>query len=158
MLHRQLTMGVREEAGDTLVELLIAVVIIALSVTALLGALITSLTSSAEHRSLANLDTVVKGFAESAKYQIELQPSGSWFTDCASVSGMAYNGNAVPYTPPQGYTVGFTEIGYWNSSSDKFDQGTCGAGDHTGYQMLTITAAAPSGVSETISFGVRSST
>lgn|SRR5487761_1355635 len=157
MLHRKLTSHGRGESGDTLVELLIAIVIISLSVTALLGALITSLTSSAEHRSLANLDTVVKSFAESAKYQIELQSSGYWFVDCASASGTAYNGNPVPYTPPAGYTVGFTSVEYWDSVTNQFDP-SCGANDHTGYQLLTTRATAPSGVAETISFGVRSPT
>ncbi|HAM01854.1 MAG TPA: hypothetical protein DCQ30_06450 [Acidimicrobiaceae bacterium] len=211
------------ECGDTLVELLIAIVIIALSVSALLGALITSLTSSAEHRSLANLDTVVKGFAEAATYQLELQPnrtdtatvtSGSdsvadssisvadqgkaltgtgiptgtyvgtvivgtsfllssspgsqvdvnatgngtsvtmptLFADCASATGTNYNGSPINYVPPPGYsaTVNFKSIQYWNSVTDAFDV-TC-----SDYQLLTITATAPSGVSETISFGVRS--
>jgi len=87
MLHRQLRHQTLGEAGDTLIELLIAIVIISLSVTALLGMLITSLTSSAEHRSLADLDTVVKSFAESATYQIQQKSR----TDTATVTSGSYS-------------------------------------------------------------------
>lgn len=67
--------GLPGEGGDTLIEVLIAVVIIAIASIALIGGLTTSITSSAEHRSLATLDTVLKNFAEAAKYEIQEQPT-----------------------------------------------------------------------------------
>jgi len=227
MLHRQLRGHTLGEGGDTLIELLIAIVIISLSVTALLGMLITSLTSSAEHRSLADLDTVVKSFAESATYQVQQKsrtdaatvtsgsdsvadtsilasdqgktvtgtgiPTGTYvgsvttgtgfllsssttsqvnvnatangssvtiaeaqFADCASVAGTSYNGGPpIPYVPPPNYLVVFKSVQYWDSANDQFDSTSCGSNDHTGYQLLTVTGTAPSGVTETISFGVR---
>lgn len=81
------------ETGDTLVEILIALVIISITVVALLGGLVTALTSSSEHRSLANLDTLLKDFAESAKYEIQQQPvtgsSEPLFTPCATTYSVA---------------------------------------------------------------------
>jgi type II secretory pathway pseudopilin PulG len=71
------------ETGETLIEVLIAVVIFSLSVVALLGALVTSITSSSEHRSLASDDTVLRSFAEAAKYEIQMQP-GALFRNCAT--------------------------------------------------------------------------
>ena len=62
------------EEGDTLIELLIAIVIIALTVSALLGALITAITSTSEHRSLATIDSLLNTFAQSAEFEIQQQP------------------------------------------------------------------------------------
>lgn len=158
---------VRSEAGDTLVEVLVAMLILGLSATALLGALATGITSSAEHRSLANLDTVVRSFSEQAKYDIELQPSSPWYADCATVSGQNYvtnNGattNTVTYIPPSGYSVNFTGIQYWNGSIDQFEASNAACNvptDQTGFQLLTIQATAPNGSAEVLSFAVRSST
>ena len=55
------------DRGDTLVELLIAMVILAITVAALLGALIASTAGSVEHRSLASLDSILKSFADSVQ-------------------------------------------------------------------------------------------
>jgi len=62
---------VRSEQGDTLLEILIAIVIISLTVTALLGALVTTLTTSTEHRSLSTLDTLLSSFAQSVENQVQ---------------------------------------------------------------------------------------
>lgn len=163
MLDRQLTARARGESGESLIEILLAVVIIALSVGALLGALVTSIAGSAEHRSLANLDTVLKSNAESAKYQIELQPSATaWFTDCAAVTGSSYNGSTLSFSVPAGYSVQLAGIRYWNSASHQFDPATVdssacqsSSSDRSGYQLLTFQATAPSGVSETLGIAVR---
>jgi hypothetical protein len=73
------------EAGDTLLEVLIAIVVIAIGVVALLGALTTSITSSATYRSLATLDTLLKSFSEAVKYDVQLQPAAtSQYQNCAS--------------------------------------------------------------------------
>jgi len=61
----------QSEAGDTLVEILVAIVIIALTVTALLGALVTAITSSTTEQSLSTVDSVLNSFAQSAQYEIQ---------------------------------------------------------------------------------------
>ena len=61
------------DAGDTLVEIMIAVVIIGISAAGILGGLAAVLGSSGTHRSLTTLDAIVKSFAETAKYQIQSQ-------------------------------------------------------------------------------------
>jgi type II secretory pathway pseudopilin PulG len=71
----------RAEEGETLIELLMAIVIIALTVSALLGALVTAITSSAEHRSLSTIDTLLNTFAQSAEYEIQQQPG--LFQNCS---------------------------------------------------------------------------
>jgi len=71
MLARLRRRAERSEQGDTLIELLIGIVIIALTVTALLGALVTSLTSSATQKSLSTVDAVLNSFAQSAQYEAQ---------------------------------------------------------------------------------------
>jgi type II secretory pathway pseudopilin PulG len=62
------------EAGDTLVEVLIAIAVIGITAAALLGGFSTSIAASADHKSLSSLDTVLKSFVETATYQIQQQP------------------------------------------------------------------------------------
>ncbi len=71
------------ESGDTLVEILVAIVIIALTSVALMGTLTTSITSSAEYRSLATVDTVLKNFAEAVKDEVQLAPA-ALYSPCAT--------------------------------------------------------------------------
>jgi Tfp pilus assembly protein PilV len=149
----------RSEAGDSLIEVLFAIVVIGLTVTAIMAALATSLSASAEHRSLATVDTVLKSYAEIVKYDIQLQPAPSpWFTECASVTQVGgvsyYNSNQVLYTRPPGYagSIGIDSIQYWNGAT--FDS-TCGPTDHTGYQVLTFKAVDTNGYTQSLSLGVR---
>ncbi len=67
------------ESGDSLIEILIAIVIIALTVTALLGALVTAITSSTTEQSLSTVDTVLNGFAQAAQYEVQ---QTNVFTNC----------------------------------------------------------------------------
>ncbi|HVA02369.1 MAG TPA: prepilin-type N-terminal cleavage/methylation domain-containing protein [Acidimicrobiales bacterium] len=67
------------EVGDTLIEVLVAIVIIALTVTALLGALVTAITSSTTQQSLSTVDSVLNGFAQSALFEVQ---QSSVFKNC----------------------------------------------------------------------------
>lgn len=170
-MENELTPEPPSEKGETLLEVLLAVLIIAVTMTALLGTLITSIVSSSEHRSLANLDTVLKNAAESAKYQVQLQPSAPWFGDCASVTSTTYtspNGpttNTFSFSVPSGYTVSVSSIQYWDSATNSFDDPSVSTSsclsnpdDQTGFQLLTIVGVAPNGVTQSLSFAVRSPT
>jgi hypothetical protein len=82
------------DRGDTLVEVLIALVIIGLTVSGLLGSLLGSVAASGQHRSNVTLDAILKSFADVAKYDIQLQPivtqpapgTGPEFVDCATTA------------------------------------------------------------------------
>ena len=139
--------GVGREDGDTLVEVLIAMVIIALTVSALLGAMITAISTSGEHRSLSVEDTILRSYAETAKYQIQFQSSPApLFKECAQPSDYP-----VSMTTPSGYSVSISGIQYWNGST--FDS-SCGSSDMTGVQLLTVTSTGP-GASQTLNLVVR---
>jgi hypothetical protein len=161
------------EAGDTLVEVLIAVAVLALCVSALLGALVTTITSASEHRSLASIDTALRSYAEQLKYDVELNPNTSgtlpnapWYMQCATVTTSSYAGQQVlpPANLPAGYTVVIQGIEYWNgiNAFDSISSTLCASepanqlDDRTsGLQLLTLEATAPNGVTETLSVGVR---
>jgi type II secretory pathway pseudopilin PulG len=95
----------RSEAGETLVELLVAIVIIGLAFPALIGALITSVAGSVEHRGLAAADTLLRSFAETVKYDVQRQlpPASPLFASCASTYKVLGSPN------PSSATVGSTE-------------------------------------------------
>ena len=111
------------DRGDTLVELLIATVIIGLVVSALLGALVVSLSGSVEHRSVATIDNVLKSFAESAKYDIQLEavgkgtPPGPLYADCATTSSYRVLSTPSPSSGPLGTSVTVFGTGFTASSS-----------------------------------------
>lgn len=135
----------RDEAGDTLIEVLIALAVIGLTAAALLGAFATSISASAEHRRLATIDTVLTGFAETATYQIQLQPSPLFQVSCPSSYTLAPS-----FTAPTGYTVAISSVQHWNGTSFT----SCTTGSSTGPQLITATASGPSGSSDSLSFVV----
>jgi type II secretory pathway pseudopilin PulG len=136
-----------------------AVVIISLTAVALLGALQTSITSSAEQRALAADDTLAKSLAEQARYSIELRTSpAALFQNCTTAA--SYSNAALNWSLPTGY-VGYSasvvSVVYWSGS--QFDpnitQATCSSTYKNGIQQLIIRAAAPSGTSIQLSTVVR---
>lgn len=151
------------EAGDTLIEVLIALVLIALAIVPLLGALTASVTSSAEHRQLAINDTMVKSLANQAIYSIEFSSSSpAAFQTCALVAHYsdANIGWADPASYP-GYHAVVTQVIYWNptlnSNVGGFDpsvnQATCNgyAATQKGLQELVIVSTANNGNGPSVS-------
>jgi type II secretory pathway pseudopilin PulG len=131
-----------------------AITIIGIAATAVLGALATSVTASGQHRSIASVDTVLKSYAENAKYQIELKAS-PLFSNAACAAPSTYSSANLGWTAPTGYStyvVGITSVEPWNATSKQFDStGSC----TNGLERLTIVATAPTGVSDTLQIVVR---
>jgi len=148
----------RSEAGDTLIELLFTVVIISIAASALLGALITSIVGSAQHRGLSVDDTLLRSVAEAAKNQIETTSSNIAGTPLFKSCPTSYS---VQYTPtmPSGYTVNgysagvvtLSNIAYWNGS-DFSSSAPCSG---SAIQEITVTASGPDREVQTLSFVVR---
>ena len=142
------------ERGDTLIEILFAVVIISICVAALMGALITAISSSGEHRGLAVDETLLKSYAEASKQQIEVSQTVA-FVPCTT----SY---AISYSPPSQfsqYTVVQKSVAWWNTSTKSFSTTTCNnVKPDKGIQLITVTASAPAsigGYSQTLAFVVR---
>ena len=139
------------EAGDTLIEILITIVIISLAAVALLGALTTSITGSSEHSSLASIDTLLRSYAESAKEQIQLQqPSPTFQNNCSATY-------APTFADPTGYSLSISAIHFWNPTNRNFSdaQAACVQNDDdTTLQQITVLGRAPNNVSDMLSFVV----
>jgi Tfp pilus assembly protein PilV len=182
MGHRELMR--HHEQGDTLIEVLIALIVIGICVVALLGAITTTLSSSGEHRSLAADDSLEMSLADQVKNAIQLQTDAHWphgsgaNPDCPS-SGLTswYQSlSNVPLPAPtfttastsypviltdapySGYTISLTNSSnppqYWNGSSNSWT--TMCPPAATGIQKVTVTVTAPNnGPSDTLDVVVR---
>ncbi len=117
------------EAGDTLLEVLLAIVVLAIASLAILLAFSTSIIGSSEYRSLATLDTVLRTAAEQATTQIQQEPSAAWA--CPSTDA-----SSVTFTLPTGYTatIPVANVQYWNAAASGFTP-TCVANSA---QLITI--------------------
>lgn len=95
------------ECGDTLVEVLIALVVIALVSIALLGAFGTSITASAEHKDEATLESVLKAFVEQATLQLGRQTTTTLRTQVnGGATGVTtLNVNSIPNALGDGDTL-----------------------------------------------------
>ena len=81
------------EAGDTLLEIVIALVVIGLVVGAFLATFSTQGSGSTAHRSLATADGILRSYAEATKSAVRTQ---------CTTAGASYT---VNYSPPPLYTV-----------------------------------------------------
>lgn len=134
-LARRLTQ--RGQGGFTLVESLVAVVLVGLVVLALAGGMVTLLATTAASANEQRLQTGLTSFTESVK----AMP----YRDCASLDEVRtdYAAWSGRWDPPSGMTVTITDVEYWNpaagSEAGEF-QPTCPGGGTTdrGAQRLSV--------------------
>ena len=96
----------RGEAGDTLIEVLITLVIIGIASLALLLNFSTSITSSAQYANLATADSSLRGAMEEAIYLFQSQSTTVW-ASCPSLQ--ALSGTALG-APSPGYTAAVSSV------------------------------------------------
>ena len=158
------------EAGDTLVEVLLAIVILGLASVAILLAFGTSISGSAEHRNLATADTVLRTAAEVTTSLIQQQSSTQWGNCPNPAVPNPYSNlqSTVSTSLPTGWTVQINPsgypVGYWNSSSASFvsqANGGCVQSTPASPQInspqqitITVTNSATGVVSSPLSFVV----
>lgn len=87
-------MNTKDDAGASLIEIVMAIVILGVVVSSLLAALGTAALSSKAHRDLTTADTVLRSYAEATKAAVR--------HDCTSP------GLPVVVTPPQGVPGGYS--------------------------------------------------
>jgi len=98
----------RDESGSTLIEVLIALVLIGIISAALLGAFASAISASGTHRTLTSLDAVLRNLVESAKSEIQQQTNPE-FTNCATSYVLA--SAPMPQTGGAGSTVTVFAVG-----------------------------------------------
>jgi len=120
-----------DDRGETLLELLIAVVIMGIAVVAIVGGLAASTLVSDQHRKAATAGSYARDYAEAVKSMP--------YVSCASAS--AY---PVPagFGLPAGYAATVQAVRYWSGSAW---QASCpGLGD-VGLQQVTVQVASSDG-------------
>ena len=88
----------RSEDGATLLEILMAVMVVGVAFVALLGGLGTSVISSDLHRKQAVAETTIRRYAEAVK-QVQCSPT------CPSSASSAYTASALGVSLPDGFTA-----------------------------------------------------
>ena len=134
--------NIHSDAGFSLAEILVAIAIVGITFTAILGGIMTSITASALQRKQATADAIVRSAAESVK-----DSNQNAYVSCA-VPG-SYPLGAV--TVPGGFAVNITLVEYWTGTtpvagtpySPAF-QPACPATDK-GMQRITIVATSSDG-------------
>ncbi len=101
---------VRDDAGETLIEILLALVILALASVALITAFETSINASAEHRSLANFDTVLASSISTTSSVIDGQYA-SVFSSCQPLSSYPSQAVLTSALNLPGYTAAIAPSG-----------------------------------------------
>jgi hypothetical protein len=84
-----------DESGETLLEIVLALVVIGLVVGAFFATYATQGSGSTAHRTLVTADGVLRAYAEATKSGVREQCAASGATQFSVTS----------YTPPTGYTV-----------------------------------------------------
>jgi type II secretory pathway pseudopilin PulG len=119
----------RPETGDTLIELLVAVVIIGFSFVIIVGGVGVAIIGAGIQQNQSSADSLLKSSAEIV--------AGTAVPYTCTEPIMAYQ-MALP-TPPPGSQVAVTvvNVAYWDSASNQFDATTC---SDTGMQLVTLSA------------------
>lgn len=131
------------ETGDTLLEVLIALVILSIASVAVILAFATSISSSAEQRNLTSIDTALRSATSEATSQMQ-QQSSTFFSTCPASGALPPAENAqdlslTDLTP--GYTAFVTSVQYWSSATSTYSS-TCTV---DAPQLITIEVEAPKG-------------
>lgn len=177
-IRRCLRLSRRDERGDTLVEVLVAVVIIGLSAAAILGSLLISINSSGEHRYLSNDDTLARSALDTIAQYVELpaQLSQSQFSECSGTntaqkiltslqSGIPVSSLANTYG--SGYSVSVSGVEcfvnspspvHLDASCTSAAPGGCTGNDSTGLLQVSVTVQDPSKYTVVMSTVVRNPT
>lgn len=122
----------RSQAGDSLIEIIFAIVIIGAITSALLAAIVTNENGTGSHRNLVTADHVLRNYAENVKQTVRAS---------CTAAGVAWT---PTYTPPTGYTVNSIPAG----------TRTCPA--LTSVQPVDLSVTLPNGtITKSLSIAVR---
>ena len=122
------------DRGETLLELLIGLAIMAIAVVAVVGGLVASIAVSDIHRKQSTAGAAVRGYAEN----VEKHVAGAGYTACAALS--AYSPGAVGFAAPSGYAATAVAVRYWSGTA--WVTSPCA---DVGLQELTVQVASSDG-------------
>jgi type II secretory pathway pseudopilin PulG len=136
---------VEGDRGETLLELIIAILILGTCVVAIGAGITTSVKMSAIHRDQATAGAFLHNYAEGLQ---------SLYPACSSSIATDYTGSLAA---PTGFTPPSATIKFWDPTAAKFVSGACPSPD-PGLRQVSLTLASSDGfVSESLVFVVRKS-
>jgi Tfp pilus assembly protein PilE len=115
-----------DDRGETLVELLVAMLVMGTAVVAVVGGLGTAIMMSAIHRQQAVIAAKLSEYAAVIANGVATSPG---YVNCA-----AHAADFASFDPGSGYVLDPVRVSYWNGSADFVD--TCGT--DTGVQRVTL--------------------
>jgi type II secretory pathway pseudopilin PulG len=124
---------IADDRGETLLETLIATVLLGLAVVAVIGSLLAAVQLSDVHRKQANAGAVARDYAETVTRYV----AAGGYVPCAA--GTAYLPAKVGFPSPTGYTA-TTTVRYWTGSAWT---STCST--DIGLQLATVQARSVDG-------------
>jgi type II secretory pathway pseudopilin PulG len=128
----------RDDAGETLIELLVALMVIGTAVTAILGALVVAVNSSVLARNQTRVQAALRSWAEQVA---AVGDTGTYrYVPCAAPSAFP-----APDVVPSGFTATVTSVEYWTG-----DAWTDTCGTDAGVQRVTLRVTAPGRVYSTV--------
>jgi type II secretory pathway pseudopilin PulG len=123
-----------EDAGETLLELVVAIAILGVVVVAVGSGVALGVRVSSMHRSQTTSGAYVRSYAEAIDHSVAVS---SW-AGCAATPATYQNPSG--FSVPSGYAASVTSVTYWNGSAFA---GTCGS--DKGLQQLRLTVASNDG-------------
>jgi type II secretory pathway pseudopilin PulG len=143
-------LAVRSEEGATLVETLVAVVILGVAAVAILAGLQLSVTASDIHRKQTSDGAYVRGYAEKIEQYLDVSAN---YVKCAGAD--AYSPAVVGYAVPAGHSAQQAAAVPLAGDGSVATTGTCPARDQ-GVQRLRLTVSSADGrAAETLTIVVR---
>jgi Tfp pilus assembly protein PilV len=121
------------EAGESLIELLVTVVILGIATAGIAGALFATGRASSAHRQMALAQNALRAWAE--------QLDAGSYDDCAATDSFADPDPALPAD----FTATVSTVQYWSGTAFV---STCGT--DTGVQKVTLTVTAPNGLARAV--------
>ena len=117
-----------DDRGESLIELLVAMLIMSTAVVAVVGGLGTAIMISDVHRKQADVARHLNAFAATIEGAVAAVPTQ--YDECPIVSYPSY-------TPGGGYNADPPEVRYWDVSTATFIA-SCPAGGDAGVQLVTL--------------------
>ncbi len=115
-----------KDRGDTLVEVLLALIILGLAGVALIVAFETSINASAEHRNLSEVTTAITNVTTSAYSEVRILDATTDFFAPPQQLLPFYVSNfdpALDANLPSGFTAQVVSVQYWNAANQDFESG-----------------------------------
>ena len=128
------------EAGDTLVEVLLSLVILGIAAMALVTGFAVAITSSANHRSLTTLDASVRGATDAAIAQVQQNQALAFGTCPNTYTSTTFLQNQHPLG--NSFTITGATVQYWSTTTQAFSSNlTTNPCTNYGPQQWTLTVS-----------------